>query len=74
MLGFRIEEGRPEVWIYVHETYGVLLAYPVLPLDDEVRDYHMIGMLGMLDGFGIASRQEFKAMLMLPPNPNDLAD
>ena len=70
-LGLTIEVSRG-AWVCVHETYGVLHAFPILPLDDEVRWYHMASMAALLDGFGVVDRKEFEAML--PPNPNDLGD
>jgi hypothetical protein len=48
---------------YDHKQTGALIVLPLLPEDDRVYDYHLVGVRGTLDNFGVADPSVFEAKL-----------
>ena len=63
-LGFTIHEPEPGVRVYKHAESGALLILPVYPDNDRVYGHHLTATQMTLDGFGIASKQEFSSRLL----------
>jgi len=48
---------------YDHKQTGALIVLPLLPAEDRVYDYHLVGVRGTLDNFGVADPTVFDAKL-----------
>lgn len=48
---------------YEHKETGALVILPPFPENDRVLDYHLVGVRGTLDNFGVADPSVFDAKL-----------
>jgi hypothetical protein len=53
----------PPARVYEHKHTGALITLPPLPEEDKVFEYHLAGIRGTLDNFGIAEPSVFAAKL-----------
>jgi hypothetical protein len=64
-LGFsrRTMDKKPEAVRYEHPETGALIILPAFADEDHVLDYHLVGVRGTLDNFGVAAPSVFDAKL-----------
>ncbi|HTU91828.1 MAG TPA: hypothetical protein VMF69_17230 [Gemmataceae bacterium] len=64
-LGFssRLVKGDPPARHYKHKETGAFITLPPLPENDRVMEHHLVAVQGTLDGFGIADRTAFAALV-----------
>lgn len=64
-LGFtaRLDSAKPPAMVYEHRETGAFVQLPPFPPTDRVLEYHLVGVRGTLDNFGIADPSVFAARL-----------
>ena len=62
-FGFISYEPQPGTRVYKHANSGALLVLPIFPDKDRVYGHHLTATGMTLDGYGIASKQEFASRL-----------
>ena len=63
-LGFTVHEPEPGARVYKHTASGAMILLPKYPDAGRVYEHHLLYTQGTLDGFGIASEQEFASRLL----------
>lgn len=65
-LGFTCRlstDDPPPARLYEHKESGARFTLPAFPESDKVLDYHLVGVRGSLENFGIEVPAEFGAEL-----------
>jgi hypothetical protein len=63
-LGFTCRlytDDPPPTRVYEHKQSGALIMLPPFPNKDKVLEYHLVGVRGTLENFGIADPSAFAA-------------